>query len=277
MNKETIWEKALIQTEISIKNNALFPLTTVDITKKIYNSSDFIIRELDTAIFKNKRLFGPQANPFNPWEVNLEVDQIGENHQLILNKYPVQKGHLLLITNCWKPQSGWLEKEDWQAIKEVNLDTSGLWFFNSCKRAGASQPHRHIQLLRRSKNEIICPREDWFCKYSKSEKINNKLSRNIIVNKLDLINDSYEYLYYLYLNLSRKVGLGNPKLDKRPIKPYNILLTNKWIAIIKRSRDNVYGISVNSLGFAGYLLVTQYSDMSYLYKYGPEKLLEEFV
>ena len=276
MNKEIYWEKALSQTEISFKNKSLFPLRTVDITKNISDSSEFIIRELDISLFKNKRLFGPQPNPFNPWEKNLEVHQIGNNHQLILNKYPVQKGHLLLITNRWKPQSGWLEKEDWNALKEVNMDTSGLWFFNSCKSAGASQPHRHIQLLRRGQNEKSCPREDWFLRLLKSKNNENKLSKNIIVHKLDLNNNS-EYLYNLYLNLSKKVGLGSPKTDESPKKAHNILLTNKWIAIIKRSKDNVHGISVNSLGFAGYLLVTEYSDLTYLAKYGPEKLLEDFV
>jgi len=31
------------------------------------------------------------------------------------------------------------------------------------------------------------------------------------------------------------------------------------------------------LGFAGYLLVTEKSNINYLKKYGPEKLLENFV
>ena len=39
--------------------------------------------------------------------------------------------------------------KDWRAIQQVNKDTSGLWFFNSSPIAGASQPHRHFQLLRR--------------------------------------------------------------------------------------------------------------------------------
>ena len=89
----------------------------------------------------------------------LEIDKIGDNHQLILNKYPVQKGHILLITNKWKPQNGWLDIKDWRAIQQVNNDTSGLWFFNSSPIAGASQPHRHFQLLRRSKDEISYPRK----------------------------------------------------------------------------------------------------------------------
>ena len=42
MNKEIYWKKALKQTEISIKENSLCPLRTIDITSQLYNSSDFI-------------------------------------------------------------------------------------------------------------------------------------------------------------------------------------------------------------------------------------------
>ena len=276
MNKEIYWGKALEQTEISKMKNALFPLKTINITKNIYKSNDFIIRKLDTSFFRKKKIIGPKANPFRPWDKNLEIDAIGNHHHLILNKYPVEKGHLLLITNKWKPQNGWLDEEDWIAINSVNLDTSGLWFFNSCKEAGASQPHRHIQLLRRDPNEKNCPREHWFINYLKHKNIYNKLSENIIVSKLDK-NNSSQSLYKTYLNLSYKFGLGNPETDDKPRKAYNILMTNKWIALIKRSRDNIHGFSVNSLGFAGYLLVTKYSNEEYLKKNGPEKLLENFV
>ena len=276
MNNEIYWEKALKQTEISIKNDCLFPLKTIDITNEHYKSSDFIIRKLDTTIFFKNRIYGPKPNPFKPWDKDLEIDSIGNNHQLILNKYPVQKGHILLITKSWKPQNGWLEKDDWLAIKKVNMDTSGLWFFNSSKEAGASQPHRHIQLLRRDSNEEICPRDRWFLNLINSKRKGSKLRKNIIAEKIDINKDS-EYFYKKYIDLSIKIGLGSPKTSKKPKKAHNIIMTNKWMAIIKRSNDHVHGFSINSLGFAGYLLVTEISDKSYLTKYGPEKLLECFV
>ena len=276
MNKEIYWKKALEQTEISIKKNSLFPLKTINITRNIYKSKDFIIRKLDTSVFRKKRVFGPKPNPFKPWDKNLEIDSIGDYHQLILNKYPVQKGHLLLITNQWKPQNGWLDENDWYAINKVNLDTSGLWFFNSCKEAGASQPHRHIQLLRRDSFEKICPREEWFLNYLKHKTNKTKLNKCIVVYKLNLLERS-DSLYKIYLDLSREIGLGRPETDRIPKKAYNLLMTNKWLAIIKRSRDNVKGFSVNGLGFAGYLLVTDLSNISYLKKNGPEQLLERFI
>ena len=276
MFKEIYWEKALHQTRLSINKESLFPLKTSIITNDFYENNDFIIRKLDKSKFINKRIYGPKPNPFKPWEKILEIDKIGDNHQLILNKYPVQKGHMLLITNTWKPQNGWLDIYDWMAIKEVNNDTSGLWFFNSSPIAGASQPHRHIQLLRRSKDEITCPREKWFLELKFNKKNKTKLEENIIVSKFNFLEKSNS-IYNLYIDLSKKLGLGDPNNDKKPRYPHNILITKKWIAMIKRSHDHIHGFSINGLGFAGYLLVTEKSDTNFLRKVGPIKLLEEFV
>ncbi len=276
MSLEIYWKKALLQTQLSIDDESLHPLKTDIITKDLYVKDDFIIRKLDTSKFNKKTIYGPKQNPFFPWEKILEIDKIGDNHQLILNKYPVQKGHILLITNEWKPQNGWLDIKDWRAIQQVNKDTSGLWFFNSSPIAGASQPHRHFQLLRRSSGEISCPREKWFLNMNSYQDINSKLKKNIIVSKFNFLENSSS-LFEFYLELCMKLGLGDPIRDKKPIHPYNILITNKWIALIKRSKDHIHGFSINGLGFAGYLLVTEKSNVSYLKKFGPEKLLESFV
>ena len=274
--RELYWKKALKQTRLSIENDSLFPIKTLIVTKELYENNDFIIRKLNTAKFYKNKIYGPIENPFFPWEEILGIEKIGDNHQLILNKYPVQKGHILLITNSWKPQNGWLDIDDWLAIQEVNKDTSGLWFFNSSPVAGASQPHRHIQLLRRSKGEMSCPREKWIkeLKYSKNSK--NKLNRNIIVSEINLC-QSTSNIYKLYLDLSKKIGLGDPFIDEKPRYPYNLLITNEWIAIIRRSNDHIHGFSINGLGFAGYILITEKSNINYLKEVGPEKLLECFV
>ena len=276
MSLETYWKKALHQTQLSINDESLYPLKTRIITSDLYQNNDFIIRKLDTLNFNKERIYGPKQNPFCPWDKILEIDKIDDDHQLILNKYPVQKGHILLITNNWKPQNGWLDINDWKAIQKVNKDTSGLWFFNSSPIAGASQPHRHFQLLRRAKDEISCPREKWFLEMKLDKDRDSKLKKNIFVSKFNFLENSIS-LYELYLELCMKLSLGDPISDLKPRHPYNLLITNKWIAIIKRSNDHIHGFSINGLGFAGYLLVTEKSDINYLKKFGPEKLLESFV
>ncbi len=276
MRKEIYWEKALQKTKISINSKSLFPLQTTDITKNLYKGNDFIIRELDITKFKKNTLIGPKINPFKPWDKILEIDSIGNGHQLILNKYPVQLGHVLLITNQWKEQNGWLDIKDWEAIKEVNKDTSGLWFFNSGPLAGASQPHRHIQLLRRDPSELSCPREKWILALNNLNYKNEKFSKNIILKKFSKsLNE--ENIHEIYKDLSYNLGLGDPRNDKKPKYPYNLIFTDRWMIIIKRKTDNLFGISINALGFAGYILVTENSDIKYLRELGPEKLLEAFL
>lgn len=276
MSNEKYWKKALYQTKLSINNYSLFPLNTEVITSDLYDKDDFIIRKLDTSKFFNKSIYGPKQNPFYPWAKELEIAKIGNNHQLILNKYPVQEGHILLITNTWMPQNGWLDINDWMAIQKVNKDTNGLWFFNSSPIAGASQPHRHFQLLRRSKNEISCPREKWFLDLKNNNNRVSKLKKNINVSEFSF-KESPTFIYDQYLELSKSLGLGDPINNQKPKYPYNILITNRWIALIKRNSDKLHGFSINGLGFAGYLLVTEKSNINYLRKYGPEKLLENFV
>ena len=276
MRKEIYWEKALQKTKISINSKSLFPLQTNDITKNLYKGNDFIIRELDITKFKKNTSIGPKINPFKPWDNILEIDSIGKYHQLILNKYPVQLGHILLITNEWKEQNGWLDIKDWEAIKEVNKDTSGLWFFNSGPLAGASQPHRHIQLLRRDPSELSCPREKWILDLNNVNYKNEKFSKNIILKKFSKsLNE--ENIHEIYKDLAYKLGLGEPRKDKKPRNPYNLIFTNRWIILIKRKTDNLFGISINALGYAGYILVTEKSDINYLRKFGPEKLLENYL
>ncbi len=276
MTKEIYWEKALKKTNFSINSKSLFPLKTTDITKNLYKGNDFIIRELDITKFKKNTLIGPKINPFKPWDNNLEIDAIGNYHHLILNKYPVQLGHLLLITNEWKEQNGWIDINDWDAIKEVNKDTTGLWFFNSGPLAGASQPHRHIQLLRRDTSELSCPREEWILNFNNINYKNKKFCKNIIIKQFSKsLNE--ENVHEIYNDLLSKLGLGEPNMDKKPRFPYNLIFTNNWMILIKRKLDNFYGISINALGFAGYILVTEESDLKFLKNYGPEKLLENFL
>ena len=86
-----------------------------------------------------------------------------------------------------------------------------------------------------------------------------------------------EELYDKYLICCKKMSIGSPENEAEPTKPYNLLISNNWIAIIRRSQDNCMGFNINALGFAGYLLATPNSNLKWLDKYGPSKLLEGVV
>lgn len=238
----------------------------------------FELRHLLSATPKHLRASGPKPNPFLPWDPRLEVERIDDSHVVILNKYPVQSAHMLLITQAWQPQTGWLCIDDWRALARVDETTMGLWFFNSGPDAGASQPHRHLQLLPRGAEEQICARQDWFkrCAEATFGPSDDPLLSSCRVASITS-SLTGETLHETYLTLADDLGLGHPSNDERPRGAYNLLLTRQWMAIVRRSTEGIHGFSVNALGFAGSLLSTEASDREWIQRSGPEALLRAVV
>ncbi|WP_315857134.1 ATP adenylyltransferase [Synechococcus sp. ATX 2A4] len=256
------------QSQAARERGALVPLVTKVLPPG--NWAPFQLRQLQTPVPRHLRSGGPRPNPFLPWEQQLEVERLASSHAVILNKYPVQAGHLLLITQDWAPQSGWLGASDWQAVAHVDADTTGLWFFNSSGRAGASQPHRHLQLLPRHRGEPNCPLEPALRAQLQAEEPSwpwrYRLSRRPAgVESADLA--------ALYRRHALELGLGDPAAGGEPSQPYNLLFTASWFLTILRSREHAAGFSLNALGFAGYLLLTERSDLAWLNRHGPWELL----
>ncbi|MAR06619.1 MAG: ATP adenylyltransferase [Cyanobium sp. NAT70] len=283
MGIDRLWQRALECSDAARAATALVPLSTSVRTLQGESGVSFEIRHLTSAPPRHLRAEGPKPNPFRPWDPRLQIETIGANHVLILNKYPVQIGHMLLITRTWQPQSGWLSLQDWNAVAMVDQDTTGLWFFNSGPSAGASQPHRHLQLLPRRKNDPLCPRHTWFEQRSKkhSQSVNHSegdcLSKSCAVLPINASPLSSQELNQRYQQLCERCGLGSPNDSPQPSNSYNILLSRTWMAMILRQQEGSYGFSVNALGFAGYLLSTASADCDWLNRNGPEALLKHVV
>ncbi|MCB4388401.1 DUF4922 domain-containing protein [Synechococcus sp. MU1617] len=270
--------KATEVTVAASASGALVPLDTTLTHLMGDGGSRFELRHLLSATPKHLRASGPKPNPFLPWDQRLEVDRIGDSHVVILNKYPVQTSHMLLITQDWQPQTGWLSMEDWRSLARIDATTTGLWFFNSGPDAGASQPHRHLQLLPRAAGERICARDDWFrrCAQNTTMSAQDPLLRSSRVAAISSILTG-ETLQELYLALADDLGLGHPTTDDCPRGAYNLLLSRQWMAIVRRRREGIRGFSVNALGFAGSLLSTEASDRQWIQRSGPEALLQAVV
>jgi ATP adenylyltransferase len=265
---ERWWRRAVEVSELALACGALVPLETRLIHQP--DVAPFLLRELVSRPPRHLLPEGPKPNPFLPWDQPLEVGRIGETHILLLNKYPVQACHLLVISRGWQPQSGWLDATDWASVASVGADTGGLWFFNSGATAGASQPHRHLQLLPRSQGESSCPlapllraqlegaSAPWPWSYRLSP-------RHDPSHGLDLEE--------LYADHCESLGLGRRETEAAPRHPYNVLFDDHWFLTVRRWREHGAGFSVNALGFAGYLLCTERSERDWLERYGPWALL----
>jgi ATP adenylyltransferase len=266
---ERYWQAALERSAAAQNCGALVPLDTELVTAP--DCAPFVLRRLLGAPPRHLRAEGPRPNPFLPWERQLEVSPLGEEHLLLLNKYPVQTGHLLLITQRWQPQSGWLDRIDWEAVTQVGSDTGGLWFFNNSPTAGASQPHRHLQLLPRALGEPSCPLADRL----KAQLMSQEQGWSWAYRLERRTGTAAKDLESLYLSHSASLGIGRPGDDPRPLHAYNLLFDDDWFLTIRRTREHGAGFSVNALGFAGYLLLTERSDLAWLRRHGPLRLLQE--
>ncbi|WP_413743865.1 ATP adenylyltransferase [Synechococcus sp. MIT S9451] len=279
---ESYEQLALDRSQTALEQGALHPLKTTVSYLPSVGTEPFELRELNSELPRHLRKQGPKPNPFLPWDPRLEVCPIGQSHALILNKYPVQLGHMLLISKGWAAQSDWLGINDWNAVGVVDELTTGLWFFNSGPNAGASQPHRHIQLLPRSDKESRCPREGWFVNMinqnttDSTERSPVKLATAVRRRDPNRSNQG-EHITTLYLDMANELSLGTPASRQIPAAPYNILLTSHWMAMVRRHCDVSHGFSINALGFAGYLLATSEAERSWLEEHGPEQLLAEVV
>jgi sulfate adenylyltransferase (ADP) / ATP adenylyltransferase len=265
---EELWQRALACSQRALDTGALVPLATELVAWP--GLAPFLMRRLVSHTPKHLRAGGPKPNPFLPWDPRLEVSRLGDSHVVLLNKFPVEPGHVLVISQQWQPQSGWLSQQDWRAVAEVDGDTGGLWFFNSCAAAGASQPHRHLQLLPRRQGEDSCPLAPlihaqlrgglaWPWRYALSPRSQSGATA--------------DELGHLYGQHAGRLGLGDPRHDPQPRHPYNLLFNDHWLLTVRREREHCAGFSLNALGFAGYLLATDGSDLDWLRREGPWQLL----
>ena len=274
MRAEHYWRQALAVSERALASGALVPLATEVVEQPALEP--FQLRRLLSRTPKHLRSGGPKPNPFLPWEPALEVARPRPGHVLLLNKFPVQAGHVLLITDHWAPQAGWLDADDWAAAATIASDTGGLWFFNSCAAAGASQPHRHLQLLPRAAGEPSCPLAATFLRalgdHAEPEADPFpwafRLSRRIDPTH-------HTDLPSLYAAHVQALQLGDPACDAQPREPYNLLFDDQWFLTVRRSREHAAGFSINALGFAGCLLQTENSDLAWLQENGPWALLQD--
>lgn len=87
-----------------------------------------------------------------------EVPKQDPSHIIVLNKFPIIEHHFILATKRNKQQTARLEEDDlartYQCLEAWKIGTDGaredgklFAFFNSGEHSGASQPHRHLQLL----------------------------------------------------------------------------------------------------------------------------------
>lgn len=251
-----LWTQAAAVSAAALASGALEPLETTEL-HTTDRGVPFGVRVLSSLRRKSQRPPRP-GNPFLPPDPDLVVARWGPDHALVLNKFPVFADHLLLITNQFEHQTDLLTGSDIEACISLLHAADGLLFFNGGADAGASQPHRHLQLVRTPLGPGSEPFPTAAC-----------IDAGALGVKLlgaPLPADPAE-AHSLYLTLLTMLQL-------KPGDPYNLLATRERIWIIPRRTEHFGSVSVNALGFAGSMLVRTVEEAQALIAAGPLSALQ---
>ncbi len=83
-----------------------------------------------------------------PFEQGICIDDsLTKTHRLLFNKYPSRRNHVLIVTKEREEQGEKLNVRDFEAAITVMKTLNGFFFYNSHPQSGASQSHKHMQVV----------------------------------------------------------------------------------------------------------------------------------
>jgi len=213
-------------------------------------------------------------NPFLPYEEALLVAELSSTHVALLNKYNVVAHHLLLVTRSFEEQLSPLSAADFSAFTQCLSEVDGLGFYNAGAVAGASQRHKHLQLVRlplasrgsRIPIEPLLPTE---AERGQIHRLTHLPFRHAFAN-LEVSPETNpthaaRELHQIYASMLNELALARGDLTA----PYNLLVTRSWMLLVPRLQEHFETVSINALGFAGALLVRTSEELELLARRGP--------
>ena len=197
----------------------------------------------ETAAGRGKDAPRLPPDPFAQPERALIVRDLTPTHRALLNKFSVLREHLLVVTREYREQRSLLDESDFEALALCMEDAEVLAFYNGGPEAGASQAHKHLQVV----TLPLSPRHSvpMDTRLGGAEKLPfryafARLARGEVGRPAEMLRT--------YIALHREARL-------EAAKPYSLLVTHEWMLVVPRARDRFEDISVNSLAFAGSFFV----------------------
>lgn len=224
-----------------------------------------------------------RGDPFLPYDPDLFVADATETHVCLLNKFNVLDHHILIVTREYEDQETSLTYRDFEALGRCMAEFDGLGFYNAGPVAGASQRHKHLQMVPlplapRGPKIPIEPalhaavyrgpygRTPWL-------PFRHVVSRLAPLDQGPL-SERVSEMQACYRAMLQEAGVTRAS-DEERLGPYNLLVTREWMYLVPRSQECFQGISVNGLGFAGALLVKDRQQVDIVRRYGPMTILRE--
>jgi ATP adenylyltransferase len=247
----------------------------------------FLVRKV-SSLARKERARRPGASapedPFLPGEPELCVADISPTHRALLNKFNVIERHLLVVTRRFVDQECLLDRDDFAALAACMAGIDGLGFYNGGRVAGASQPHKHLQLvpLPIAGAGPPVPIDVLFEAGPDAPAIAafDALPFAHAWTRLDPAlfgapDEAGEALCRRYRALMDRTGVTASEVsgEQRQGAPYNLLLTRRWMLLVPRTREHCEDISINALGYAGSLFVNDDRQLQQIRRIGPMQIL----
>ncbi len=279
-----VWTQVDVVSRAALGSGALDPITTTGV-RVGDGGIDFVVREVSSLFrkFDAQANTLPARNPFLPYEEALYLGDPTPSHVALLNKFPVMARHLLVVSRAFVHQETLLLPEDFIALTRCMGSSECLAFYNAGREAGASQRHRHLQLvpLPLEGADPLTPIDPTLAlvKGRVGADIANVGYRHALGWFHDDPGMSCETrglemhaMYRQLLEVLGIAGMRSPEGDRQS-HPYNLLATRSWMLLIPRPREHFETISVNALGFAGSLFVRNETEGALVRRVGPRAVL----
>ncbi|NVK44099.1 MAG: phosphorylase [Oceanospirillaceae bacterium] len=261
---DRLWYQAA-NASLAARNSGMLKPIDTEALAVTENGISFVIRMLSSLRDKSEaqqRLAEAGDHSHNPFlspEPALRVCEVPPAHRCVLNKFCVIDRHLLLVTREFEPQSQALNPSDFRALARCMREGPALAFFNGGPDAGASQPHKHLQLLPLDQTApppfaaLLDAAAARGCDRAPALPFRHHLTA-LPDGLLRNADEAADWLTQHYRQALNALGIEVDATGEVK-QAYNLLLTPRWLLMVPRRCEKRGDVSVNALGFVGWLLV----------------------
>ncbi|TYZ62178.1 hypothetical protein PybrP1_006551 [[Pythium] brassicae (nom. inval.)] len=240
----------------------------------------------------------PFRDPFarEHLERELFITQLHGTHNVVLNKFNVVDEHVVLPTIEYEEQEAPLSRADLRAMWTAMRALDAFAFFNCGYESGASQPHKHMQLMSYPSLKAFTGLDMPPLLHFIAERLRNHPMSSVVqlpelpflhfLHRIEIdpkteSEDAADQLLSIYDAVLQQLNAREHYPDKlnRRASPlpvaYNLLLTQAFVFVIPRRHQRFEGIEVNSIGFIGSFFVRDAAQRAFFEAQGPMALLRQ--
>ncbi|EQB45790.1 hypothetical protein CGLO_15293 [Colletotrichum gloeosporioides Cg-14] len=210
------------------------------------------------------------------------ISPVNNTHVLMFNKFCAYRPHLILLTaNGYRRQFEPLGREDLEAARDVlrglNSDAGSeyLVIFNCGKDGGCSRLHKHMQVI---------PAPSDFRLWPDVRELEAAVPYEYLLKRFENGIPGGEELAVMYGEMLRAATALVPGREavveedgdgNGVAVPHNVILSERWMVVVPRTKMDVEGGGVNAAGMMGMVWASGEETYEQWMGLGPREVLAE--